>query len=58
MRRLDGTENPEAPTFANTIAALEVADKRLSQALSAFWALAGADSNDARQVLEREVSRR
>ncbi|TNC51909.1 M3 family metallopeptidase [Rubellimicrobium rubrum] len=49
-------ENPEAPTFQNTIAALETADKRLSQALSAFWAVAGADSNDARQVLEREFA--
>ncbi len=49
-------ENPEAPTFRNTVAALETADKKLSQALSAFWAVAGADSNDARQALEREFA--
>ncbi|WP_210527968.1 M3 family metallopeptidase [Rubellimicrobium arenae] len=48
--------NPDAPSFANTVAALETADKRLSQVLSAFWAVAGADSNDARQALEREFA--
>ena len=30
----------DAPTFANTIVALETADKRLSRVLSAFWAVA------------------
>ena len=44
------------PTFANTIEALELADARLGQVLSAFWALAGADSNPAREALQREFA--
>jgi len=44
------------PTFANTIEALELADARLGQVLSAFWALAGADSNPAREALQRDFA--
>lgn len=44
------------PTFVNTIEALELADARLGQVLSAFWALAGADSNPAREALQREFA--
>ncbi len=51
-------ENPEAPTFANTIEALELADADLGRVLSVFYNLAGADSNDARQALMREFSPR
>src|SRR5690242_21780619 len=47
-------EDPEAPTFANTIAALELADQRLSRVLGAIRTVAAANSNDARQGLERE----
>ena len=49
-------ENPEAPAFDNTIAALERADRRLGQVLSAFWTVAGADSNPAREALERDFA--
>ncbi|MDF0601981.1 M3 family metallopeptidase [Psychromarinibacter sp. C21-152] len=49
-------ENAEAPTFANTIEALERADDRLGRVLAVFFALAGADSNDARQALQRQFS--
>jgi peptidyl-dipeptidase Dcp len=49
-------ENPEGPTFANTIAALERADRRLSQVMSAFWTVAGADSTPAREALQREFA--
>ncbi len=49
-------ENPEAPTFANTIEALETADRSLSRVLSVFFNLAGADSNPAREALQREFS--
>jgi peptidyl-dipeptidase Dcp len=49
-------ENAEPTTFANTIAALELADERLEAVLGVFFNLAGADSNPARQALEREVS--
>lgn len=49
-------ESGEAPTFANTIAALERAEQRLNQVLSAFWTVAGADSNPAREALQREFA--
>ncbi|MBM1220128.1 M3 family metallopeptidase [Ponticoccus sp. SC2-23] len=49
-------QNADAPTFANTIEALERADTRLGQVLGAFFSLAGADSNDARQALQRDFA--
>lgn len=49
-------ENAAAPTFANTVEALELADRRLSDVLGAFYALAGADSNPAREGLMREFA--
>jgi peptidyl-dipeptidase Dcp len=49
-------ENAEAPTFANTIEALERADAGLNRVLSAFWTAAGADSNPEREALEREFA--
>ena len=49
-------ESGEVPTFANTIAALERAEQRLNQVLSAFWTVAGADSNPAREALQREFA--
>lgn len=49
-------ESAEAPTFANTIEALERAERRLSQVLSAFWTVAGADSNPGREALQREFA--
>ncbi len=47
---------PEAPSFANTIDALELAEARLDKVLGVFFNLAGADSNPARQALQREIS--
>lgn len=44
-----------APTFANTIAALERAGRTLSRVSAAFFALVGAHSNDAILALERDV---
>ena len=41
------------PTFANTIEALEVAGKDLDKVLSVFFTVAGADSNPAREDLQR-----
>ncbi len=38
------------PGFANTIEALEQADTRLNAVLGAFFSVAGADSNPARQA--------
>ncbi len=48
--------NPEAPTFENTIAALERADGLLNRVAGVFFNLAAADSNDAREALERELA--
>jgi peptidyl-dipeptidase Dcp len=48
--------NPEAPTFANTITALEIAGDELSRVSSIFWNKAGSDTNEAIQRLEREIS--
>ena len=47
-----------APTFANTIEAMETADARLGRVLAAFFALVGTDANDRREALMREVSPR
>ena len=47
-------DNPDAPDFANTIEALERAGKPLDKVLSAFFTVAGADSNPERQKLQRE----
>jgi len=49
-------ENPEAPTFANTIEALETADAALNRVLGVFFNLAGADSNPKREELQRDFS--
>ncbi|WP_460272468.1 M3 family metallopeptidase [Celeribacter sp. ULVN23_4] len=49
-------ENSEAPSFANTIEALEKADATLSKVLGAFYGMAGADTNDVRDGLMREFS--
>ena len=48
--------NPEAPTFANTIEALELAEGTLSRVLGVFYGVAGADSNPAREALQRDFS--
>jgi peptidyl-dipeptidase Dcp len=49
-------DNPEPPDFANTIEAMERSDETLGRVLSVFFSLAGADSNEARQALQREFS--
>ncbi len=49
-------EDPEAPTFANTIEALEASGKALDKVLSVFFTVAGADSNPARQALQRDFA--
>jgi peptidyl-dipeptidase Dcp len=51
-------ENPDAPTFANTIEALEEADATLNRVLGVFYNLAGSDSNPAREALMRDFSPR
>jgi peptidyl-dipeptidase Dcp len=50
--------NPDAPDFENTIDALELADDVLGRVLSAFYTLAGTDSNEKREALQRVFSPR
>jgi peptidyl-dipeptidase Dcp len=49
-------ENPAAPTFANTIDALELGGAALERTDNVFHVLAGAHTNDALLALERELS--
>ncbi len=49
-------DNPEPPTFANTIDALELADGLLDRVAGVFYNLAGADATDAREALQREYA--
>src|SRR6056297_2278839 len=49
-------ENPEKPSFANTIEALEASGAQLDKVLSVFFTVAGSDSNPKRQELQRTFS--
>jgi peptidyl-dipeptidase Dcp len=46
----------DVPTFDNTIAAMELAEDVLSRVAGVFFNVAGADSNDARDALERDLA--
>ncbi len=48
-------DNAEPATFANTIAALELAEEALSRVAGTFN-LAGADSTPAREALQRDLA--
>lgn len=48
--------NPEPPTFENTVVALEIAGELLTRASGIFWNLTGSNTNEARQALERQLS--
>lgn len=48
--------NPDAPTFENTVVALEIAGDELSRISSIFWNKAGADTNETIQALERDIA--
>ena len=50
------TAQEAAPDFANTIEALERAGRGLSRVGGVFYNLAGADTNEALQALERQLS--
>lgn len=49
-------DNTDAPTFANTVEALEAAGGVLDKVLSVFFTVAGADSNPEREALQRDFS--
>ena len=48
--------NPEAPSFANTIEAMERAEALLDRVSGVFYNLAGADSTPAREALMRDLA--
>jgi peptidyl-dipeptidase Dcp len=48
--------DPQLPTFANTIEALERAGQALSRVSNVFHTLASADTNDAILAVERELA--
>jgi peptidyl-dipeptidase Dcp len=48
--------NPAAPSFANTIEALEKSGRDLDRVSNVFFVLAGADTGDAIEAVEREIS--
>ena len=48
--------NPDEPDFANTIEALERAGRTLGRVSDVFFALAGANTNDAIEEIERDIS--
>ncbi|KAA3659021.1 MAG: M3 family peptidase, partial [Calditrichaeota bacterium] len=48
--------NPEAPTFANTIVEMEKAGKLLTRVSGVFFNLVSANTNDAKQEIRREIS--
>ena len=49
-------DNTDAPSFANTIVALEIAGDELSRVSALFWNKAGAHTNPEIQALERDVA--
>jgi len=50
--------DPAPPTFANTIEALERSGRTLDRVAKVFFNLAGADTNDEIQAIEREIAPR
>ena len=50
------SENPDPPTFENTIHALLTSGKLLERVLSVFYNLVSADSNNQREKLMMEFS--
>ncbi|TCN31799.1 M3 family metallopeptidase [Sinorhizobium americanum] len=48
--------NPEPPSFDNTVVALEIAGDELSRVSALFWTKAGAHTNEVIQALERDIA--
>ena len=48
--------NPEAPSFANTVAALETAEQALNNVCAVFYTLTGVASNPEREALSRDFA--
>ncbi|RZA18289.1 MAG: M3 family peptidase [Lysobacteraceae bacterium] len=57
LREIDAiADNPEAPTFKNTIVAAEKTGLLLDRATNVFFNLVGTDKNEARDKLESEYA--
>ncbi|MBX9403597.1 M3 family metallopeptidase [Lysobacter sp. BMK333-48F3] len=49
-------DNPQAPTFDNTILAMERSGRILSRAIATFFNLVGTDTNPTRQKLQQDYA--
>jgi peptidyl-dipeptidase Dcp len=49
-------DNPDQPTFANTLGGLELAEETLDRVGGVFWNLSGSDSNPEREALQRDLA--
>ncbi len=59
LKEIDAIANdPQAPTFDNTIVAMEKSGRVLDRATSVFFNLVGADTNDARKKIQADYSAR
>ncbi|MGV8923728.1 MAG: M3 family metallopeptidase [Thermomonas sp.] len=57
LKEMEGiANNPEAPTFANTIAEMEKTGLVLDRATNVFFNLQGTYKNDARDAIERDYA--
>ncbi len=54
--RIGAISAGEAQDFAGVIEALELAERELDQVAGVFYNLAGAESNEAREALQRELA--
>jgi len=48
--------NPEPPSFDNTVVVLEMSGRDLEHVANVFFVLAGADTGDAIEAVERDIS--
>ncbi len=51
-------DNPQPPTFANTVEALELSGRDLARAAGVFFNLVGPDTNPRRNEISQELSTR
>src|SRR3954447_12926167 len=59
LKEIDAiADNPEAPSFDNTILAMEKSGQELNRAQTVFFSLVGADTNDARNKLRADYAAR
>ena len=57
LREIDAiANNPEAPTFQNTLVAMEKSGQLLDRASNVFFNLVGTDKNDARDKLQSDYA--